>query len=182
MDRFKAAIKNDLDKLPDKPKPAEITTPPAEDASNTKEPSTSTQSGDTRSVADAVPQSTIKMEHGQLTPDETSFSHLTIDDQAALDSDDSEAGCPIGIEPVGSDEEDTSQNSKKANQAGMKPRQTTRLGPQMRFMEVTKSGEGFCLILPIAKYPYKYVPKAHSQAVASAFFDNGQFWSREWDL
>ncbi|KAF1830103.1 hypothetical protein BDW02DRAFT_534828 [Decorospora gaudefroyi] len=37
-------------------------------------------------------------------------------------------------------------------------------------------------ILALAKYPYKYCSKNHAQDIASAFFDQGKFWKRKWDL
>ncbi|KAG9384768.1 hypothetical protein A1F94_004315 [Pyrenophora tritici-repentis] len=37
-------------------------------------------------------------------------------------------------------------------------------------------------IQALAKYPYKYCNKIHMQDIASAFFDQGKFWEREWDL
>ncbi|KAE8825468.1 hypothetical protein PTNB73_08468 [Pyrenophora teres f. teres] len=37
-------------------------------------------------------------------------------------------------------------------------------------------------IQALAKYPYKYCEKTHMQGIASAFFDQGKFWEREWDL
>jgi len=37
-------------------------------------------------------------------------------------------------------------------------------------------------IQALAKYPYKYCSKSHMQDIASAFFDKGKFWEREWDL
>lgn len=40
----------------------------------------------------------------------------------------------------------------------------------------------FCPILALAKYPYKFVDKKHSQRIASTFFDGGKFWNRSWDL
>jgi hypothetical protein len=40
----------------------------------------------------------------------------------------------------------------------------------------------FTPIVAIAKYPYKFCNKSHSQEIASAFFDAGKFWNREWDL
>ena len=40
----------------------------------------------------------------------------------------------------------------------------------------------FTLIQALAKYPYKYCNKIHMQDIASAFFDQGKFWQREWDL
>jgi hypothetical protein len=40
----------------------------------------------------------------------------------------------------------------------------------------------FTPIQALAKYPYKYCNKSHMQDIASAFFDQGKFWQREWDL
>ncbi|OAG14201.1 hypothetical protein CC77DRAFT_1035830 [Alternaria alternata] len=40
----------------------------------------------------------------------------------------------------------------------------------------------FTPIQALAKYPYKYCNKIHMQDIASAFFDQGKFWQREWDL
>ncbi|OAL44821.1 hypothetical protein IQ07DRAFT_649015 [Pyrenochaeta sp. DS3sAY3a] len=40
----------------------------------------------------------------------------------------------------------------------------------------------FCPIQALAKFPYKFCNKVHMQAVASAFFDHGKFFEREWDL
>ncbi|RMZ67255.1 qde-2-interacting [Pyrenophora seminiperda CCB06] len=37
-------------------------------------------------------------------------------------------------------------------------------------------------IQALAKYPYKYCNKSHMQDIAAAFFDQGKFWDREWDL
>ena len=37
-------------------------------------------------------------------------------------------------------------------------------------------------IVALSKYPYKWCNQSHSQDIASAFFDKGKFWAREWDL
>lgn len=37
-------------------------------------------------------------------------------------------------------------------------------------------------IVALSKYPYMWCNKSHSQDIASAFFDQGKFWAREWDL
>ena len=164
----------DLDKIPDKLKPASAPTPPPEvDGSSS--------AFDAR---DASPKTDPSMSnHSEPpTPPVDALSKLTVFDSSHLDSDDdSESGCPITIEVVESDSEDTAPTAKVPD-ISEKKASPSPLGPAMKFAQVTKHGEGFCPILPIAKYPYKYVPKAHSQAVASAFFDNGQFWQRDWDL
>jgi hypothetical protein len=43
-------------------------------------------------------------------------------------------------------------------------------------------GKGFCPIVSVSKFPYKFVPASVKQDVASQFFDDGKFWMREWDL
>ncbi|KAF2128734.1 hypothetical protein P153DRAFT_403603 [Dothidotthia symphoricarpi CBS 119687] len=40
----------------------------------------------------------------------------------------------------------------------------------------------FTPIQALAKYPYKFCNKSHMQPISSAFFDQGKFWEREWDL
>jgi len=37
-------------------------------------------------------------------------------------------------------------------------------------------------VLALSRYPYRWCDKTHSQDIASAFFDQGKFWAREWDL
>ena len=40
----------------------------------------------------------------------------------------------------------------------------------------------YCPIVALSKYPYKWCDRTHSQDIATAFFDQGKFWEREWDL
>ncbi|KAJ4289697.1 hypothetical protein N0V90_011026 [Kalmusia sp. IMI 367209] len=40
----------------------------------------------------------------------------------------------------------------------------------------------FTPIVALSKYPYKFCSKNLMQDIASAFFDQGKFWAREWDL
>jgi hypothetical protein len=176
LERFKAAVKDDLDKLPDKPKVALPDPPPLESrGNNTTEGSKRPTGPDTKSPPVAQEDFAVRSNNEQITPPNTALERLTIIDDGALNSDDSEAGCQIEIEPVTEDEERGHGEAKSAKPA-------SELGPRLRRGQVTIHGEAFCPILPVAKYPYKYVPRAESQAVASAFFDNGQFWQREWDL
>ena len=48
--------------------------------------------------------------------------------------------------------------------------------------QLTAPGESFAPIVAISKFPYKFVNEDASQPIASAFFDEGKFWTREWDL
>ena len=43
-------------------------------------------------------------------------------------------------------------------------------------------GMSFCTFLTFTKFPYKYVDKAFSQPITSAFFDGGKIFNRSWDL
>jgi hypothetical protein len=40
----------------------------------------------------------------------------------------------------------------------------------------------FTPIVALSKYPYQFCNKSCMQDIASAFFDTGKFWTREWDL
>lgn len=48
--------------------------------------------------------------------------------------------------------------------------------------DLAQAQHHFAPIQAVAKYPYRFCDKAHQQDIASAFFDQGQFWAREWDL
>lgn len=48
--------------------------------------------------------------------------------------------------------------------------------------ELSPAGQQFTPITAFSKYPYKFCNLSNSQAIASAFFDAGKFWDREWDL
>jgi hypothetical protein len=43
-------------------------------------------------------------------------------------------------------------------------------------------GTSFVPIVPLSKFPYKYIAKEHKEDVANAFFNTAQFWNRSWDL
>lgn len=43
-------------------------------------------------------------------------------------------------------------------------------------------GTSFCPFLAIAKFPYKYVDSSFRQPIATAFFDEGKIYNRQWDL
>jgi hypothetical protein len=48
--------------------------------------------------------------------------------------------------------------------------------------DLTPARHHYTPIQALAKYPYKYCNKSLMQDIASAFFDQGKFWNREWDL
>ena len=48
--------------------------------------------------------------------------------------------------------------------------------------KVAPLGLNFCPLIPITKFPYKFVKREFMQEIASAFFDEGKIWSREWEV
>jgi hypothetical protein len=48
--------------------------------------------------------------------------------------------------------------------------------------DLTSPDQAFTPIAALAKYPYKFCNQSNSQDIATAFFDGGKFWAREWDL
>lgn len=43
-------------------------------------------------------------------------------------------------------------------------------------------GLGFCPFTAVTKFCYKFVKREFQQPIATAFFDEGKIWNREWDL
>ncbi|CAI6329073.1 unnamed protein product [Periconia digitata] len=62
------------------------------------------------------------------------------------------------------------------------PASSVKLPPTTLVQSQLAKEESFAPILALAKYPYKYCSRDNSQDVASAFFDAGKFWARDWDL
>ncbi|KAJ8105879.1 hypothetical protein OPT61_g9913 [Boeremia exigua] len=48
--------------------------------------------------------------------------------------------------------------------------------------DLGSSTQHYAPVLALSRYPYKWCDKRHSQDIVSAFFDQGKFWAREWDL
>ncbi|KAF1917951.1 hypothetical protein BDU57DRAFT_494404 [Ampelomyces quisqualis] len=48
--------------------------------------------------------------------------------------------------------------------------------------DLTAPHHHFTPIQALSKYPYRFCNNNNSQEIASAFFDAGKFWNREWDL
>ena len=47
---------------------------------------------------------------------------------------------------------------------------------------LAKIGHDFCPYAAVAKFPYKYIDKAHLQSVSEVHFAGGQFRARGWTL
>lgn len=56
------------------------------------------------------------------------------------------------------------------------------LATNLRSGDLTHPNHRYTSIQALAKYPYKFCDKNHMQDIASAFFDAGKFWNRQWDL
>ncbi|KAF2416198.1 hypothetical protein EJ08DRAFT_566986, partial [Tothia fuscella] len=48
--------------------------------------------------------------------------------------------------------------------------------------QMSSVGQSFCPVIVISKFPYKYIPKKDSEAVADKFFNAAKFWLRKLDL
>jgi hypothetical protein len=68
-----------------------------------------------------------------------------------------------------------------ANTATLPP-STPLLCPDLNRGDLGSATKHYCPIVALSRYPYRWCDKADSQDIASAFFDQGKFWEREWDL
>jgi hypothetical protein len=104
------------------------------------------------------------------------------------DSSDSEDGCVIEMVPI-TDPEDNENNvsvcdddcSDDEAELLAKSGPSNGLGSLVRDT-LSPIGTSFVPIVPLSKFPYKYIPKERKEDVADAFFNAGQFWDRSWDL
>jgi hypothetical protein len=48
--------------------------------------------------------------------------------------------------------------------------------------EPSPLGLNFCPFIAVTKLPYMFVKKEFMQQIATAFFDEGKIWNREWDV
>ena len=66
----------------------------------------------------------------------------------------------------------------------IRPTKTTdsTLGSGLQLGELAPSGEKFCPILAVSRFPYRHVGKDLSEIVASSYFNAGKFWERTWDM
>ena len=63
------------------------------------------------------------------------------------------------------------------------PKSTAKLpSSKLNRGDLAPATQHYAPIVALAKYPYKWCDRTHSQDIASAFFDQGKFWAREWDL
>lgn len=60
---------------------------------------------------------------------------------------------------------------------------TVKLSPSNpRKGQPALASQCFTPIIALSKFPYKFCNPNNSQEIATAFFDAGKFWVREWDL
>jgi hypothetical protein len=68
------------------------------------------------------------------------------------------------------------------SQPKLAPLPTTKLPPADLQKGELAQHKYFTPIVALSKYPYQFCNKSCMQDIASAFFDAGKFWAREWDL
>jgi hypothetical protein len=77
----------------------------------------------------------------------------------------------------------SSYNTGTMRSSAAPPKQTSKLpATDLQRGDLAAPHHHFTPIQALAKYPYRFCDKALSQDIASAFFDGGKFWDREWDL
>ncbi|KAF2854938.1 hypothetical protein T440DRAFT_386696 [Plenodomus tracheiphilus IPT5] len=78
---------------------------------------------------------------------------------------------------------ESSYNPKTTSMPPAALPQTTKLPvTDLQRGHLASPRDHFTPIQALAKYPYKFCNQEHSQEIASAFFDQGKFWTREWEL
>jgi hypothetical protein len=77
----------------------------------------------------------------------------------------------------------SSYNTGTMRSSAAPPKQTSKLSAtNLQRGDLAAPHHHFTPIQALAKYPYRFCDKSLSQDIASAFFDGGKFWDREWDL
>ena len=96
------------------------------------------------------------------------------------------------LEPVGSESDDdwsrplpksTKSRKEKANQLHFAD--FVEPDPEGRLLgQLASSGQSFCPILAVSKYPYRYLysSSATVDLVSQSFFAAGKFWARKWTM
>lgn len=165
LERLRAVIKNDLDKLPDLPPKAE----PLPEVKLAAKPNIKAQS---KPEVKSQPKPAPKPNIGSI---------LWPDAQPDSDSDDSEADCEIEFIRIDEEErvkELEEEDSSDENGSTI----VSTMGKGMSPGQLTPVGQSFAAILAFSKFPYRYIPKGESEKVADRFFNGGKFFMREWDL
>lgn len=168
--RLRAAIKDDLEKLPDVPK-AE----PKPEVKHVPKPKVEATTpafiGPPRPPPKSQPQSTNP---GNIIWPEAQ------EDGA---SDDSEADCDIEFIRVNEDEgriKELEKDDSSAEDDIAIPRTLEKV--KLAKGQLAPHGQGYVAIVGFSKFPYKYISKEYSEKVADCFFNAGKFWMRDWDL
>lgn len=133
------------------------------------------------------PEETITSQPTRQTATAAPLAHHYDSD----DSDDPEAGCvmemtQVVVEPRVAEAEDGS-NADSSHASGFKgvlplisaPAPAAGMVPG----QLTPNGQSFCPILPVSKFPYKYIDETVREYVANSFFNAKKFWNcRKWEL
>ncbi|KAF2660903.1 hypothetical protein K491DRAFT_688019 [Lophiostoma macrostomum CBS 122681] len=154
--RLQTLVENDLKALPDRP------------------PTPDEDTGGGILLDDEVPQNPTATEQVQHAPAEPETSSPS----AAVESPQQEATEKRFVWLKGAA---SSYNLGSAPK--LSPLPAVKLAPtRLTKGDLTSPEEAFTPIQALAKYPYKFCNQSNSQEIASAFFDGGKFWAREWDL
>src|SRR5215469_6005675 len=95
------------------------------------------------------------------------------------DADDSEAGCILELIP-GPDGEEEPPLTPSHTGANLPLGQSGSgfASNGLRRGQLAPADQVFCPVLPLSKFPYKFIPKEDSEDVADKFFNAGKFWTR----
>ncbi|CBX96780.1 hypothetical protein LEMA_P099110.1 [Plenodomus lingam JN3] len=135
-------------------------------------------------------------EHGGLAlePEQSQAPWLPDSSKRVVATDEADCSAKPAVKPTISDDKpdrrfvwlQDAQSSYNPNSTSMPPASL----PQPTKISTTHLHRGdlvspryhFTPIQALAKYPYKFCSRDTSQGIASAFFDQGKFWEREWEL
>ncbi|KAE9965483.1 hypothetical protein BLS_007620 [Venturia inaequalis] len=168
--RLRAAIKDDLEKLPDVPK-AEPKPEVKPDPKLEVKAATPAFIGPPRPPPKSQPKSTNP---GNIIWPEA---------QEDGSSDDSEADCDVEFIRVEENKGRIKELEKDASSDedhGAIPRTLEKV--KLAKGQLAPQGQGYVAIVGFSKFPYKYISKEYSEKVADCFFNAGKFWMRDWDL
>lgn len=176
--RLRAAIKPDLEKIPDKPKaepePEVKPDPKPEPKPEVKAAPTPAFIGPPVPPPKSQPKPALKPNSGNIIWPEA---------QEDGSSDDSEADCDMEFIQVEEGEGRIKELEKDDSSDGDDvaiPRAIKKV--KLVKGQLAPQGQGYVAIIGFSKFPYKYISKEYSEKVADVFFNSGKFWMRDWDL
>jgi hypothetical protein len=170
-------IKDDLEKLPDRPTSSQL----EPELNENSIPAPNAQAEGLILNPQYGPQIISPAEADEL---------LANEEQYGSDSEDSEADCFVELIPVEEEEEEVEEEyleqrifEDTSEDLGSPVPLSVPVGEDgMKLGQVSVVGQAFCPVLSVSKFPYRYISKNDSEIVADKFFNAGKFWLRSWDL